>query len=682
MNALETRTLGAGPTLAEVRDYYLRTDILAEIARLTHLRDVELIYRTTAGEEFHIALPPQTAEELRSVFRRTFPPETALTADYYPWLHGWSNRAYETDPATNQRRLIGFDSGRELDFGWRRSFAGLYPGMAVLDELGIYYRVKFSGHRSLHLCIPAEVVPERFRCSADGDWSRWRSAVNAIGEFVHSRGCGDALWARMAGEEPFSGVYSVHRYCGLAGVPLLPSECRQFRPWMATVHLAAPLPGWWDIPAEAQENFERPLSRIRAGTVVFDMDATRSAGARFRTESGYVAPAVARARQTAAHAPAPDTADLQSARVDARRRAAWCSMVSGRRLADEALLLALQDSDHDVRWFALETRCGARKAGVSAALLRTVQKLAGERHRYVREAAVDVLLNSGEEGLARLLELAGGKRQWKKDGRGPARRRREFQEVWILQQYVEENGEVAAAQLAGLAARGSVEVCRAACAVLERCGETGLGALVELLSRAGEEARLEVLVSLMYSGETALPALERAVREKAGEARDLIRRVMDASARLRAGKTLCWEMRPATLATVVALGAESAMDVLRRNLHSGNRRESYHASRGLAYLGPASVPVLLEALQSREPLVRRRVCEALRDLAAPESRRGLKAALADADVKVRVSAVRALARIGHSDDREALAALAADPSRAVRRAVREAGDRCARSRSS
>ena len=72
MSTLVTNTLGAGPTLSEVLDYYLRTDILGEISRLTHLRDVELIYRTTEGEEFHIALRPQTAEELRDVFRRTF----------------------------------------------------------------------------------------------------------------------------------------------------------------------------------------------------------------------------------------------------------------------------------------------------------------------------------------------------------------------------------------------------------------------------------------------------------------------------------------------------------------------------------------------------------------------------------------------------------------------------------
>jgi len=131
-------------------------------------------------------------------------------------------------------------------------------------------------------------------------------------------------------------------------------------------------------------------------------------------------------------------------------------------------------------------------------------------------------------------------------------------------------------------------------------------------------------------------------------------------------------MRPSTLATVVALGPELAVELLGMNLLFGNRRERYHASRGLVYAGATSVTVLTDALQSHQPLVRRRASEALRDLAAPESRNPLKAALEDVDVNVRINAVRALARIGASQDRELLTSRASDPSQAVRRAIRDA----------
>ena len=674
MNKLETHTLGAMPTLPEVRAYYLRPDILEEFSRLTHLRDVELICRTVEGQEPHIPLEPQSAEELQIVFQQLFAPAARLTDNYYPWLHCWSNRAYEVDPITRLRRLIGLDSGRELDVSWRRSFAEMYPGMAVLDELGIYYRLKFSGHRSLHLCIPAEAVSERYRHLPEGDWMRWRSAVNTIGEYVHRCGCGDALWSQMAGAEPFTGAYSLHRFCGLVSVPLIPSECGEFRPWMATVHLAAPIPGWWDVPADAQENFERAVRRIRANAVVFDVGAARAAVPRTETTVGYVAPTLERARQAAAmHSHEQNEVAPQSEPVESRRFAAWCAMVSGEPLADEALHLALQDEDDDVRWFALESRCRSRAAGIpDTRLLRTVQHFAGKRQRYVRESAEELLMGCGEAGYKMLLELAGGKRQWKKDGRGPSRRRREFHELWALQQYVEKDGEAAATQLANLADRGSAELCKGVCAVLEKCGEIGITALTKLLSSPQGDARREALIALMYNGETTLPILEKTVGEAEGDAQSLIRRTIDASIRLQKGETLCWTMRPSTLAAIVALGSGAAVEMLARNLHSGNRRERYHASRGLIFVGPAAVTVLTDALQSGEPLVRRRASEALRDLAAPESRDSLRTALDDDDANVRINAVRALARTGDPHDRKLLASRLPDPSRAVRRAISEA----------
>jgi HEAT repeat protein len=663
MNESDTCTLGTGPRMSEVRDYYLRADILAELSHLTQVRDIELIYRTADGEEPHVQLEPKTAGDLEAVFRRLFDAETGLAPNYYPWLHCWPTRAYETDEKTGERRLIGFDSGRELDYSWRRSFAELLPGMAVLDELGIYYRVKFSGHRSLHLCIPAEAVPERYRSTPEGDWSGWRDAVNTVGAFVNRCGCGDALWSQMAGEEPFSGVYSVHRKCGLVGVPLLPTDCSKFRPWMATVHLAAPVPSWWEVPPDAQGNFERALSRIEAGTVVHDMASARTAGVRSSDAAGYVGPATTRARQAA----------NRSVGVESQGFAAWRRMVRGERASDEELLLALDGEDDNVRWFALEAWREAGETGVpDAELLRSVQRGAGLRQRYVREAATDVLMQCGEAGFVLLLELAGGKRQWKKDGSGPSRRRRIFHEIWALWQYALEGGDSAAAKLAELAERGGVEVSRGVCAILERCGEIGIATLVKLASSPRENTRQEALVALMYLGEAALPVLERTIAETEGEGRELVRRIRNAATRLGSGEALCWAMRPSTLATVVALGDERAAKQLGQILESGDKRESYHAARGLVYVGPESAEVLTDALNSGDPLVRRRACEALRDLAAPEARAPLISALGDPDVVVRVNAVRALARIDQREDTQILVDCAGDPSRAVRRAVREA----------
>ena len=75
-----------------------------------------------------------------------------------------------------------------------------------------------------------------------------------------------------------------------------------------------------------------------------------------------------------------------------------------------------------------------------------------------------------------------------------------------------------------------------------------------------------------------------------------------------------------------------------------------------------------DALVERVPVMG----DLIRDLAVPESRHALQAALDDTDVGVRANAVRALGRIGDSHDRELLLSHSSDPSRAVRRALREA----------
>lgn len=667
-----SKSLGAHPPLEEIRDYYLRPEILAEFARLTRLREVELIYVTDLDREIHVALAPQSAEQLRVVFQRLFDPLTKLSTAYYPWLHTWSNRAYEVGDATGERRFIGFDSGRELDHWWTRSFSDLYPAMSVLDDLGIHYRLKFSGHRSLHLRIPAEAVPEQYRGDDDWEsWGRWRSAVNTVGGYVHRLGAGDELWSRMAGAEPFTGVYSVHREHGLASVPMLPSECREFRPWMASVNLSAPLPGWWDIPVDAQDNFARAVDRIRTGTVVVDVSVPP---AQSKQTPGYVASATARAEQQTI--PYRESlAGLEAGKSAQSRIATWVSMVLCSPISDEALLGSLRNDDDEIRWFALETRLRSSSGGpLSPPLQSTLQRLVAERHSYVREAAVELLASSGEQGWSVILELAGHKRQWKRDGRGPFRRRRRLDELWALQQSVRESSTPIAHFLVDLAGRSSTEVLRGVCAVLEGCGEVGFQALVDLASNPQADVRREAVITLMYNAARTVPFLKQAASRTTGDNRSRLRRTIDTSDRLLAGDHLCWTMRPATLATVVDLGNEEATKQLGEVLLSGLPREIYHASRGLVLAGPAAVPVLCRGLRSRSRLVRRRASEALRDLADRGSRPQLRAALNDADVGVRLNAVRALEGMAHPQDVGTLMHQTNDPSPAVRRAVREALD--------
>lgn len=135
-------------------------------------------------------------------------------------------------------------------------------------------------------------------------------------------------------------------------------------------------------------------------------------------------------------------------------------------------------------------------------------------------------MNMGEPGFVVLLEIAGRKRQWKKNGRGPARHRRRLNELWPLQHRVREDGEKAAAQLVHLAEqRDSAEICRAVCAVLERCGVIGFTTLTRMLSSRSPDVCQQALVTLMYNIDVGLPTLENLVCESDGDEQHLIKRL-------------------------------------------------------------------------------------------------------------------------------------------------------------
>lgn len=93
---------------------------------------------------------------LRQLEEFTFgvPEESRL--EKYPTMHLRHDRGEEAE--------VRYDYMIETDPpSWRRSFDDLIPALDVLDAHNACYRIKFSGHRSLHLIIPAESMPVTFR---------------------------------------------------------------------------------------------------------------------------------------------------------------------------------------------------------------------------------------------------------------------------------------------------------------------------------------------------------------------------------------------------------------------------------------------------------------------------------------------------------------------------------------
>ncbi|MBT3266104.1 HEAT repeat domain-containing protein [Candidatus Poribacteria bacterium] len=298
-------TLGARPRIHEVRDYYLRPDILRELYRTTRARDVTFVHSRKGRPDVQRPLLPDDAEGLADAIREVLAGHARGLGEHpyadrfepYPWFtvgcDTGDDEVISGAYGGDERRLIGWESGVELDHPWRRSFAELYGGLRVCDDYGLHYRLKFSGRTSLHVIFPAEAMPEAYRDRPVR--SEWETAINRAGRFVADR-CPPLRhgWDAMGAGLMYSAPYSVHRRTGLVAAPLTRADCADFEPWMAAVRLAAPLPGWWDVPVDAGANFGALLTGIQRSARVFDMRPMASGAPASR--SAYVPIAIARAR--------------------------------------------------------------------------------------------------------------------------------------------------------------------------------------------------------------------------------------------------------------------------------------------------------------------------------------------------------------------------------------------------
>ena len=649
MTLSSNHILGSRPSVREVTDYYLRPDILTQLFNSTQIRDVTFIYCEGGGQDVRVDLRPTDADELACYLTELFESRRHRLLPY-PWFTiGVDDLSEATAYAPYTRRHIGWDATVEFDYGWRTSFAMLYSGMQVFHDYGIHYRAKFSGHCSLHTILPAEAMPESFR--EQPDRRRWYDAISAVGRFVAERSADLRHgWVELEDEELiYSAPYSVHREFGLVAIPLQPSDYRNFRPWMASVHLAAPVTDWWAVPADAGENFQKLLNHIASNAKV---SVPRQVRADDRPV-GHVPLALERARSLALQLENVDPTSPGSGDVQHRRHRAWHRMALGETQIDK-LLTAVCDDDGAVRWFAVEALAQAAARGtVDADLVRSIaEDCVDDDCEYVAQAALDLLCHCGEHSLQRLLKVT----------RSPSA------VMWTLVNWAENHGEAALDFLVRHLRGSDWQLRGAAMLILGKIARTATPRLIRLLSCEDESTRLRALCALLEVGEGARADLQTAAG--AGEpGRSLATRALKALDR-----TVFLRSRAAPvprLACVMALEEDLALGMLRVLLDLPDRTTRYLAAAALTQIGESAIPLWIELLADDRSEIRRRACEALRDSAPEAARSALRKALVDGDVKVRQNAARALGRMGGRDDLELLRRLTADRSRAVRSTVRE-----------
>ena len=389
------RSFGRRPTFAEVVTYYEREDVVEFLYQECRLRNVHAAFRK---RKWPIA--PRNKQHLRKMIRELFSEQIEpLYRNEFPNPH--AQRLYKYDYlsfhtksiTTKRNEQKGFDIHFEADLpGWRQSFDELCGVIRVLNEHEVFYRMKYSGARSLHIMIPFETLPKELDrrpiTGLQGEiYYKLRRYLKRHGGKQKLRGAGEL---RLA--------YSFNEDNGLISIPIQPEHLNAFRPYEAHMYnIKIDQPWHGDVPQNAH------LKTHDFIQMVFNDEINSAPQKRsiFKTDIGRL-PTVNSALASPFHAPhlSPLFAQLESAEDSIRVEAAWRLLQSQEAIPLRILKKGLSDQNPDVRWYLTETISRLSK---DDALLHAQQMLR-DQDQFIRIGATDIFIYAGKPGLLALLE--------------------------------------------------------------------------------------------------------------------------------------------------------------------------------------------------------------------------------------------------------------------------------------
>ena len=222
------------PTHKQVIDYYLRPDtsqFIWELARRRPLKfyyhsDVDLsrgdvhAHHTPHGIKLHCV---PSVGELRTKIQEAAQGRKDSTPGFIPFF----NMGHIANEPDQSDKIIGWDLRFEFDFDQGDSFRVLLPILALLEHFAIPILAKYSGHRSLHVMIPAEAFPAKMRQRVVHQ--EWMDTFQMLGDlFCHFSPPIDRGSTRTAKEMVLTTPYSFHRYYGLLSLPISLKEAMDF----------------------------------------------------------------------------------------------------------------------------------------------------------------------------------------------------------------------------------------------------------------------------------------------------------------------------------------------------------------------------------------------------------------------------------------------------------------------
>jgi hypothetical protein len=368
---MKLRTMGRWPTKGELCEYYARDDICAVIYYQSKRWKILMEF----GDEY--LLEPTSEKDAREKILgnlRDFSygvKETERLPEY-PTMHILRDRG--------EMASVRFDFMFEEDpQSWKQGFDEMAKALDVLDACDAYYQMKFSGHKSLHLIIPAEAFPRTFRGkSVNEQFSLIEKRLKIyLRSYMPRVGRATPAGLRV--------VYSTNPKSGMVSIPLRRKELPCFQPWMANIYTVAVDFDWFAVPSNAVERTEKLLHLV--------FDNGQSNPVTVSTPAFQPLPVKAYTGD-ALWNEAEILKAIDSEHPQERVAGARAALVQNIRLPQEKLKRLLYDTERDTVWFGMEIAMrDASSVKVEDIIYLLGQKddyLVGLGHQLVAQSAIEV----------------------------------------------------------------------------------------------------------------------------------------------------------------------------------------------------------------------------------------------------------------------------------------------------
>ena len=148
------------PSLEEAGAYYSREDVLDELAGAMQRWHVRLEPGETMQHSwFNVDKTDEISETLMRLLDRMEKNESLIK---FPYMR-IDARRYDPVTSWDENDLWGSDFMMEKDGNtWRECWDAVMPVIRILDHFGLRFWLKYTGHHSLHVMIPAENFPAKW----------------------------------------------------------------------------------------------------------------------------------------------------------------------------------------------------------------------------------------------------------------------------------------------------------------------------------------------------------------------------------------------------------------------------------------------------------------------------------------------------------------------------------------